>query len=200
MRLFLLESAGRARLRVQLPQDLVEVGFALEPDAGSVVELDAAVLHHRVVGEAAGGLELAWVGLVATELEGGSDVQRELVPTVRDAAARGPTMLGEHVLDAAVLDQAVAQGRVDLDVVAIGAHAAVADQVPGVLEGEEILAGGDGTAVVLRERRVEVEVQRVADLLIPEQAVRIDGPAVLEGGLEVEAAVDIDRKPGAVTV
>ena len=42
---------------------------------------------HGVVGEAAGGLELAGVGLVAAELEGCGDVQGELVSAMGNAAA-----------------------------------------------------------------------------------------------------------------
>ena len=50
-----------AHLCVELPQDLIEVGLAFEPDAGAVVKLDTAVLDEGVVGEATGGLELARV-------------------------------------------------------------------------------------------------------------------------------------------
>ena len=54
--------------------------------------------------------------------------------------------------------------------------------------------------VVLGDGRVERVVQRVADLLVPEQVVGLDGPAVLQRGLQVEAAVDVDRQPRAVAV
>ena len=101
---------------------------------------------------------------------------------------------------AQVFGQAVAQRGVDLDVVAVGAHAAVADQVAGVLDGEQVLSGGDRAAVVLRQDRVEAVVERVADLLVPEQSVGLDGPAVVQRGLQVEAAVDVDRQAGAVAV
>jgi hypothetical protein len=65
----------------------VEVGLALESDAGALAGSDATALDHGVVGEAAGGLELAGVGLVAAEPERGCDVQGELVSAVGDAAA-----------------------------------------------------------------------------------------------------------------
>ena len=65
---------------------------------------------------------------------------------------------------------------------------------------EQILPGRDRAAVVLREDRVEAVVERVADLLVPEQAVGLDGPAVIQGGLQIEAAVHIDRQPGSVAV
>ena len=82
-----------AALGVQAAQDLVEDGLALEADARALARRDPAALDDRVVREATGGLELTRVGLVAAELEGGRDVQGELVPAVRDAAPRGPAVL-----------------------------------------------------------------------------------------------------------
>src|SRR6266540_4147208 len=105
---------------MQLLEHLVELGFLLEADAGGVGEADAAGFDGGVVGEAAGGMEFAGVGLVAAELEGGGDVEGELVAAVRDAAAGGPALLAEEVLDAEVFDQAVGEDRVDLDGVAVG--------------------------------------------------------------------------------
>ena len=85
-------------------------------------------------------------------------------------------------------------------IVPVRAHPAVADQVAGVLQGEQVLPGGDPAAVVLGDGRVERVVERVADLLVPEQVVGLDGPGVLQGGLQVEPAVDVDRQPRAVAV
>src|SRR5699024_8517371 len=135
-------------------KNLVELRLALEPDAWKVTRCHTAAGDHRIVGEATGGLELSGVGLVAAQLEGCGDVQRDLVSAVRDAPAGGPTVLGEHVQETAVLRQPVAQGRVDLYEVAVRAHTAVADQVPCVLQREQVLTGGDGVAVVLRQCRV----------------------------------------------
>src|SRR6476661_5898237 len=171
---------------VQGLEDLVELGLALEPDARDLGQADPAVHHDGVVGEAAGGLELARVGLVAAELERGRDVQGELVAAVRDAAAGGPAVLAQHVLDPQVLGQAVAQRRVDLDDVAVRAHPAVADQVAGVRQGEQVLAGGDAAPVMLGHGRVERVVQRVADLLVPEQVVGLDRLGVGQGLVQVE--------------
>ena len=50
-------------------------------------------------------------------------------------------MLLEHVQRAQVFDQAVAQGAVELKVVTVRAHAAVADQVARVLHREQVLPG-----------------------------------------------------------
>ena len=57
-----------------------------------------------------------------------------------------------------------------------------------------------GPLVVLGDDRVEPVVERVADFLVPEQVVGLDGPAVVQGGLQIEAAVDVDRQPRAVPV
>lgn len=83
----LLPGHGRVHLGMQSLEDLGELGLALEPDAGQVAGSDAAVRDDRVVGEPAGGLELARVRLVAAEVQGRCDVEGELVPAVRDAAA-----------------------------------------------------------------------------------------------------------------
>ncbi|MDX3589112.1 hypothetical protein OG920_40345 [Streptomyces europaeiscabiei] len=45
-----------------------------------------------------------------------------------------------------------------------------------------------------------IEKPSQADLLVPEQPVGLDGPPVLQGRVEVEAAVDVDGQPGAVAV
>ena len=109
-------------------------------------------------------------------------------------------MFTQHLLNPQVFGQSVAQGRVDLDVVAVRAHATVADQVASILDGEQVLTGRDGSAVVLREDRVESVVERVADLLVPEQAVGLDGTAVVQRRLQVEPSVDVDGESGAVAV
>jgi len=100
------------------------------------------------------------VGLVAAQAQAGGDVQRHLVAAVRDAAARRPAVLLQHVQGAQVFDQAVGQGAVELQPVAVRTHAAVADQVARVLHGEQVLAGGHGLAVVAAQHRLQLEVQR----------------------------------------
>src|SRR6478752_6212368 len=87
---------------VQFAQHLVEGALGFEADAGYLGEPDLAVGDDGVIGEPAGGLELARVGLVAAELERCGDVQRELMSAVGDAAARGPAVFAQHLLDAKV--------------------------------------------------------------------------------------------------
>jgi SRSO17 transposase len=59
------------------------------------------------------------LAMLAHAPQGGGDVQRHLVPAVRDAAARRPAVL-QHLQRAQVLDQAVAQRAVELQPVAVG--------------------------------------------------------------------------------
>ena len=53
---------------------------------------------------------------------------------------------------------------------------------------------------MLGDGRVERVVQRVADLLVPEQVVGLDGLGVLQRGLQVEPAVDVNRQSRTVAV
>src|SRR3954469_21016579 len=164
-----------ARGSVKRAQHLVERALGLEPDSRDLGQPHPRVRDDGVVGETTGGLEFAGVGLVATELEGGGDVQRELMAAMRNASPRRPAVLMQHLLDPQIFGEAVAQCRVDLDVVTVGAHPAVADQVPRVLYGEQVLPCRDGSGVLLGQHRVQPVVQWVPDLLVPEQPVRLDG-------------------------
>ena len=97
----------------------VQVGLPLKADAGQIRQCHVAVDNFDPVGEATERLKQVGIGLVAPEPKARGDVQRHLVTTVRNAAARGPTMLLEHLQRAQVFDQAVAQGAVELKVVAV---------------------------------------------------------------------------------
>ena len=101
----------------------------------------------------------------------GRDIQRHLVAAVRDAAAARPAVLVQHVQRAQVFDQAVAERAVELQPVAVGAHAAVADQVARILHREQVLAGRHRLVVVAAQGGLQLEVERVARLLVPEQIV-----------------------------
>ncbi len=108
-----------------------------------------------------------------------------------DAAAGGPAVVFQHVERAQVFDEAVAEGAVELQPVAVGAHAAVADEVAGVLHGEQVFARGHGALVHLAEFGLQFVVERVAGLFVPEQGVLREGLAVVDGGWQVEAAVGV---------
>ena len=97
----------------------------------------------------------------------------------------------QHVEGAQVLHQAVRQGAVELQPVAVGPHAAVAQEVAGILVREQVLAGRHRSGIERAERRLERVVERVAGLLVPEQRIVPQHPGIGDGGLEVEAAVGV---------
>src|SRR5438067_9198264 len=70
----------------------IEIGFALKADARQIRHRDDAVLDANAVGETAIGLEQIGIALIAAEPETGRDVQRHLMPAMRDAARRRPAM------------------------------------------------------------------------------------------------------------
>ena len=113
---------------------------------------------------------------------------------VRDAAAGGPAVLLEHLKRAQVLDQPVAQRAVELQPVAVGTHAAVADQVARVLHREEVFASGHWVLVVVAQRGLQLEVERITGLLVPEQVVLRQRLGVRDCGVEIETAVGVDAE------
>ena len=86
-------------------------------------------------------------------------MQRFAATSRRRAASQG----------ALVFAQAVGQRAVELQPVAIGAHAAVAEKVARILMAEEVFAGGHGAGIELRERGLQLEVERIAGFLVPEE-------------------------------
>ena len=140
------------------------------------------------------GLEQVGIALVAAEAEAGRDVERHLVAAVRDAARRRPAVLLEHVERAQIFDQAVGQRAVELQPVAVRPHAAVAQQVARVLMREQVLAGRHRARIELGERGLQRVVERIAGLLVPEQRIVAQHLGVGDRGLEVEAAVGVDRE------
>ena len=103
-------------------------------------------------------------------------------------------MCADRVEDAQVLDQPVGEGAVELEPITIGAHAAVPQQVARVLHREEVLAGGQRPFVRARQLGLQLVVERIARLLVPEQPVARECPRVGEGGGEIEAAVRVYRE------
>ena len=120
------------------------------------------------------------------------------VAAVGQEAARRPALHLHHGDDIDGLAHAVGQRGVELHEVEAGPHAAEAQQVACVLQREQVLAGRDGAGVGRRHRRIEGEVQGVARLLVPGEAVGRHRLAVLERGRLIEAAVGVHREPRAV--
>ena len=117
---------------------------------------------------------------------------------VRHEPARGPPVLLDHLERPQVLDEPVGERAVELEPVPVRAHAAVPQEVPRVLVREQVLPGGHRPRVRLRELRLELEVERVPGLLVPEQAVGLEGVGVRPGGRQIEPAVGVHREAAPV--
>ena len=89
-----------------------------------------------VIGEAAIRLEKVGVAFVAAEAEAGGDVEGHLVAAMGDAAGGRPAGDAERVERAEVFAKAVGEGAVELQPVAVGTEAAVAEQVSCILVAE----------------------------------------------------------------
>src|SRR5882757_4840670 len=76
-----------ARSVRQLAHYLDEVGLALEADARQVRHHDMAVLNPHAVGKSAIGLEQVRIAFIAAKPKPGRDVERHLMPAMRNAAA-----------------------------------------------------------------------------------------------------------------
>ena len=153
-----------------------------------------AVFDAHAVGKTPVRLEQIGIALVAAETETGGDVERHLMAAMGNAPPRRPAVTLEHRQRAQVLDQAVAQRAIELQPVDFLAHACVADQVARVLHREQVLAGGHRIGIVLRELVLQLVVERVAGLLVPEQRKLFELPGVGDCGRKIETSVGIDRE------
>ena len=113
---------------------------------------------------------------------------------VRNAAARRPAVRLQHRERALIFAQPIRQRAVELQPVAVGPHAAIADQVARVLMAEQVLAGRHRARIELGERGLQMVVERIAGFLVPEQRIVAQHLGVGDRGLEIEAAVGIDRE------
>src|SRR6202011_5783709 len=84
-------SLRRQRLHLR-----VQVGFSLEADARQIRHRDMAVLDANAVRETTIGLKQIGIALIAAEAETGRDVQRHLMPAMRNAPARRPAAGLQH--------------------------------------------------------------------------------------------------------
>src|SRR5690242_16608498 len=85
----------------------VEIRLALEADAGQFGHDDVAILDADAIGKAAIGLEQVRIALITAQSETGRDVERHLVATMRDAAARRPALCMQHIERALIFAEAV---------------------------------------------------------------------------------------------
>src|SRR5688500_17226551 len=98
---------GSPERSVQGLEHRVERVLRLEPDTRDLRHPDTTFHHGYVVGKAAEGREDFRVALIAAKPEAHGDVQRELVPAMRDAAARTPAVFDQHRERPQILHQAI---------------------------------------------------------------------------------------------
>src|SRR5215207_6034887 len=79
-------------------------------------------------------------------------------------------------------------------VIAVRAHATIPQQVAGVLMAKQVLAGGHRPRIELGQRRLQREVQGIANLLVPEQRILAQHLGVSDALLQRQAPVRIDRE------
>jgi hypothetical protein len=157
-----------------------------------------AVLDRVAVREPAEGREDAGVGLGAVQVERRGDGQVELVAAVRARSGRGSSRVEQHRHGPPELGEPVAQRRVHLQDVAVGAEPAVADEVAGLLEGQQVLARRQRALVPLGQPVQLLVVEGVPGLLVPAQRVGAERVGVGEGLVELEAPVRVHREVAAV--
>ena len=95
-----------------------------------------------------------------------------------------------------VFAETIGERAIELQPVAIRAHASIAQQIARVLMAEKIFAGSHGPGIKLGQRCLESEIEWIAGLFIPEQRILAQHARVGDGGFEVEASVGIDRELG----
>src|SRR6516165_6319217 len=182
---------GRSSSRSERLHFLVEVRLALEPNARQVGHRDMALLDFHPIRKSAKRLKQVRVGLVAAEAEARCDIERHLMAPVRNAARRRPTVLAQHLQRAEIFDEPVAQGTIELQPVSVRTHSAVADEIARVLHGKQVFACRHRLVVVIAQNRLQLEIQRIAGLLVPEQIILGERLSVGDGGIQIETAVGV---------
>src|SRR6476659_11081037 len=170
------------RLARQTAHLFDQIRFAFKTDARQIRHRDIAVLDLHAIGNTAIVLEQVGIGFVAAEAETGGDVERHLVAALRAAALRRPAVALQHVERPQIFDEAIAQRAIELQPVAVSPHAAVADEIARVLHGEEVLAGRRRLIVMLREFRLQFEIEGIAGLLVPEEIVGRESLGIIDRG------------------
>src|SRR4051812_16090196 len=187
-------SSSREALLGEFPHHLDQVRLALKADPRDVGHDDMAVLHPHPVWEAAIRLEEVRIAFIAAEPKARRDVQRHLMAAMRNATARRPTCHFQHLQRALILAKAVRQSAVELQPVSVRAHPTVPQEIARVLVTEEVLSGRHGAGIEFCERCLKGEVERIADLLVPEQGVLTQHFGVCDPLFEREAAIRVDAE------
>src|SRR5829696_918794 len=130
-----------------LAHQLIKIGLRLKSDTWNVGHPYITVMDGDVVRKTVERLEQSRIRFVSAQPESGCYVERHLVSTMGDATACRPAVLFHHTQDAHILYQPVAQGTVELQDVAIRPHPTIPNQVPGVLQREEVSSRRQRTIV-----------------------------------------------------
>src|SRR5918995_4193297 len=128
-----------------------KIGLRLKSDAWNVGHPYVTVMDGYVICETVERLEQSRIRFVSTQPKSCCYVERHLVSTVGYATACRPAVLFHHTQDAHILYQPVAQGTVELQGIAIRPHPTVPNQVPGVLQREEVFSRRQRTIVSSRQ-------------------------------------------------
>ena len=92
-----------------------------------------AIDYFHAVWKAPERLKQVRIRFVAAKAKTRCNVQRHLMPAVRYATRTRPAMLMKHIQRAEIFDQSIAQRTIELQIIAIGAHAAITNQVTRIL-------------------------------------------------------------------
>src|SRR5579883_2875726 len=114
------------------------------------------------------------------------------MPAMRHDAPTRPSMRGEHVERAEILDEAIGKGAVELQEVAVGPQVAIADEVARILMREQVLASRQRPLIMPAQLRLKRVVEGIARLLEPEEIIGCQRRGIGERRLEIEAAVGVD--------
>src|SRR5882762_5992993 len=113
-----------------------QFSLGLETNTRNLRQLDIAVLDRYPISKSTERLKNSWIGFVAPQPQTRGDVQRHLVPSVRNAADWRPPVVLQNAQNSKIFDQAVAQSAIELQDVAIRPQLRVANQISRVLHGE----------------------------------------------------------------
>lgn len=125
-------------------------------------------------------------------------MQAEQVAGVRAEGRARPTPGAQVVEYRQVARQAIAMHGVEHQHVALPPQAAIEIQQASLGQGEQGLAGTDGSRIDIRHFGLGREIVGVADVLEPPQPQRRQGFRCVDGALRVVAVHRVDRQPRSV--
>src|SRR6266550_3680712 len=100
----LFDSNGDHLVIRQCLHNAKHFALRLEPDTGNLRQLDVTVFDRYPVGKSTERLKNSRIGFVAPQPQTGRDVQRHLMPSVRNTASRRPSIFLQHTQDSNVFD------------------------------------------------------------------------------------------------